>query len=147
MKLKKILELTVPGLGYELVDFTISPSNVITIFIDKENGVTIDDCEQVSRHISNLLIVEEINYNRLEVSSPGIERPLKTLQDFVRFLGKNVKIKTHNLINNEKNYQGIIQEVIDNNILLNIDNQIITIDTNNIAKARLIFNFKDNTKV
>jgi ribosome maturation factor RimP len=128
MKLHKILEQTVPGLGYELVDVEITPTKIIKVFIEKDGGVTIDDCEKVSNHLGNLLFVEEIEYNRLEISSPGLERPLKHLQDFIKFTGK------------QKVFQGIIKLVDGNDINLELSSaEILKINFDNISRARLVF--------
>lgn len=140
MKLREILDVTVPGLGYELVDVEITPAKMVRIFIDKEGGVTIDDCEIVSNHLNHLFFVEEIDYNRLEVSSPGIERPLRKLNDFTRFQGHLVKIKTHELIGADKVFQGIISEVRQEKIILRLENEVtLEIDFSNISKARLVY--------
>ncbi|MBY0378798.1 MAG: ribosome maturation factor RimP [Burkholderiales bacterium] len=142
-KLSNLLELTVPGLGYELVDFEITPARTIVVFIDKPGGITIEDCEKTSKHLSNLFLVEEINYNRLEISSPGLERALKTLADFTRFMNNLVKIKTKELINEQKVFQGIIKQVQGNDITIELDiDNIITINFDNIYKAKLIFELK-----
>ena len=109
MKLLQILEQTVPGLGYELVDVEITPAKIVRVFIDKEGGVTVEDCADVSNHLSRVLVVEEIDYNRLEISSPGLERPLKKLNDYIRFSGRLAKVKTHELINNQKVFEGRIK--------------------------------------
>ena len=87
-------------------------------------------------------MVEEISYNRLEVSSPGIERPLKKLEDFVRFKDRVAKIKIRELINGEKVFQGIISNVDGNTIVLILDNgSKVDIDFSIISRARLIFEF------
>ena len=147
MNINEILEKTIPGLGYELVDVEISPAKIVRVFIDKPEGVTIEDCENVSHHLSKLFLVEEIDYNRLEISSPGIERPVKKLEDFVRFTGETVKIKLHELINGQKVYQGIIVAVEGNTIKLSMEkNEILTIDFNNLARARLVYDFRADLK-
>ena len=140
MKLQEILEQTIPGLGYELVDVEISPTKTIRIFIDKDGGVNIDDCEKVSNHLGNVLLAETIDYNRLEISSPGLDRPLRKLQDFIKFTGKLVKIKTREIIGDQKVFQGIIQAINDNEITIEIDkDNLIKIDFDNIYRARLVF--------
>ena len=69
MNLQTILEQTVPGLGFELVDVEITPAKIIRVFIDKDGGVSVDDCVSVSNHLSRVFLVEEVDYNRLEISS------------------------------------------------------------------------------
>ena len=142
MKINTILEQTVPGLGYELVDVEIAPSKLVRVYIDKEGGITIEDCEIVSNHLSKLLLVEEIAFNRLEVSSPGIERPLKKIEDYVRFKDRVAKIKIRELIDGEKVFQGVISKVDGNTITLGLENgSTIDIDFSIISRARLIFEF------
>ena len=148
MKLNAILEQTVPGLGYELVDMEITPAKIIRVFIDKEGGVTIEDCEAVSNHITKLFFVEEIDFNRLEVSSPGLERPVKKLEDFARFSGQLAKVKTRELINEQKSFQGTLLGVDGTKVKLQIENeQIIEIEFDNISRSRLIFEYKTNAKL
>lgn len=147
MKLREILEVTVPGLGYELVDVEITPAKMVRVFIDKEGGVTIDDCEIVSSHLNHLFFVEEVDYNRLEVSSPGIERPLRKLTDFARFKGQLAKIKTHELVGEQKVFQGIISDVLDNKVTLVLEDKVSQqIDFSNINRARLVYESPKNKK-
>ncbi len=145
MKIREILEKTVTGLGFELVEVEITHTKLIRVFIDNAVGVTIDDCERVSNHLSKLFLVEEIDYNRLEVSSPGIERPLTHLKDYDRFIGKMVKIKTKELINEQKVFQGIIKNVENELIKLELENkEVIEVEFTNINRARLVFEIKSN---
>src|SRR5258708_12948040 len=81
------------GLGYELVDLESSRSGLLRIFIDSPRGISVEDCARVSRHLSNALAVEGIDYERLEVSSPGLDRPLKRLEDYRRFEGRDASVK------------------------------------------------------
>lgn len=143
MKINQILEQTIPGLGYELVDVEINPAKLIQVFIDKEGGVTIEDCELVSNHLTKLFFVEEIDFNRLEISSPGVERPLKKLVDYTRFMGSLAKIKTHELINEQKVFQGVISAVEGDVITFKLDNnEEIKVDYANINKGKLVFAYK-----
>ena len=147
-KLNTILTDTITGLGFELVDIEISPARIITVYIDKPNGITIENCEEVSKHLSKLFLVEEITYNRLEVSSPGLDRPLKKLADFTKSIGCTVKIKTKELIDNVKVFIGTIQDVNGDDITLKLENETnMVFNFNNIYKARLIFELKKNTKI
>ena len=77
MDIQNILETTLPGLGYELVDYERTPQGTLRVFIDKEGGITIEDCATVSNHLSRVFTVENIDYKNLEISSPGLDRPLK----------------------------------------------------------------------
>ena len=90
--LDALLEQTLASLGYELVDLEVSRSGgLIRIFIDRVGGVNVDDCAAVSNHLTRLFAVEEVDYGRLEVSSPGLDRPLRRPQDFRRFAGERDK--------------------------------------------------------
>jgi ribosome maturation factor RimP len=143
MKINAILEKTIPGLGFELVDVEITPAKIIRVFIDKDGGVSVDDCEEVSHHLSKLFLVEEIEFNRLEISSPGVERPLKKLEDFVRFNNQVVKVKLRELINEQKVFQGKILAVHGNKISLSLDNdEVLEIDFGSIVRARLVYDFR-----
>src|SRR5690348_11359968 len=83
MGLGELLEKTVPALGYELVDWEMSPrTKQVRVFIDKPNGVDVEDCATVSNHLTRLFTVENVDFERLEVSSPGLDRPVKRLSDF-----------------------------------------------------------------
>ncbi|CKK04051.1 Ribosome maturation factor RimP [Neisseria meningitidis] len=102
MDIQTILEKTLPGLGYELVDFELTAQGTLRVFIDKESGITVEDCATVSNHLSRVFMVEDIDYKNLEISSPGLDRPLKKAADFVRFAGQNAKIKTRLPIDGQK---------------------------------------------
>ena len=81
MDIQTLLEKTLPGLGYELVDYELTPHGDLRVFIDIERGITVEDCATVSNHLSRLFVVEDVDYKRLEISSPGLDRPLKKAAD------------------------------------------------------------------
>lgn len=112
MQLDDLIGTAVAGLGYECVDFETSPrGRLLRVFIDKpdaENGVTIDDCAAVSHHLSRLFTVENVDYDRLEVSSPGMDRPLKKLADFARYAGHEAQVKLRIPVGNQRNFNGLI---------------------------------------
>ena len=97
MDLNTLLETTVVGLGYELVDVEMSPrGRTIRVFIDDRNkasGVDVEDCARVSNQLTRLFEVENIDFDRLEISSPGLDRVLKKAADFERFAGQDIQIK------------------------------------------------------
>ena len=94
MDLYELLDSTLHGLGYELVDVErMSRGGLLRVFIDKPGGISVDDCVTVSNHLGRLFAVENVDYDRLEVSSPGLDRPLKKPSDFIRFSGESVKLK------------------------------------------------------
>lgn len=93
--LLSIVESTVEGMGFEFVDLEHLPRGMMRVTIDSENGIGVDDCERVSNQLSYLFTVEEVNYERLEVSSPGVERPLKRDRDWARFVGKLAHVELY----------------------------------------------------
>lgn len=137
--IENFIEKMVKQLGYELVDLEIiNHGQLLRVFIDKPNPVNIDDCVLVSNQLNQALsIEEEFNYDRLEVSSPGVDRVLKKLEDFDRFNGEKVKIKTRSAIVDRKNFSGILRGIRGNNILLEFEESIVEIDHDNLDRARL----------
>lgn len=93
----------------ELVDVERAPLGLLRVTIDRPEGVQIEDCEQVSKQLSRVFEVENIDYSRLEVGSPGIDRPLKQLADFYRFANERVEIKLREAIDNRKVYVGVLR--------------------------------------
>ncbi len=143
MDIQSILDTTLPGLGYELVDFERTVQGDLRVFIDKPGGITVEDCATVSNHLSRVFLVEDVDYKRLEVSSPGLDRPLKKAADFVRFSGSLAKVKTRLPVDGQKNFIGRI-EAFDNEVLTLIcDGKAVAIELANIDRARLKpeFNF------
>jgi ribosome maturation factor RimP len=106
-----IVEATVGGLGYECVDFERSARGLVRVFIDKADGISVEDCAIVSNQLSRVFLVEGIDFDRLEVSSPGLDRPLKRLADFQRFIGQSAKVKLHARIGDRKRFDGVIRSV------------------------------------
>lgn len=139
MNLHDLLESTVTGLGYELVDIERSPhGRLLRVFIDKPDGVGVDDCVAVSNHLSRLLAVENIDYGRLEISSPGLDRPLKKASDFVRFAGESVKLKLRVALQGQRNFVGVLRGVHDGILKLEIDGKLLDLELDNLEKARLV---------
>jgi ribosome maturation factor RimP len=87
------IERTVEGLGYELVDVERLAAGLLRVTLDSPQGVRLEDCERVSRQLSHFFAVEDVDYDRLEVSSPGLDRPLKRARDFERFVGSEVQVQ------------------------------------------------------
>jgi ribosome maturation factor RimP len=137
--LETLIEKLVKQLGYELVDFeTVNGGQILRIFIDKGDLIDIEDCTKVSNHVNNVLSVEtDYDYERLEVSSPGLDRVIKKLNDFDRFKGEKIKIKTRFAIENRKNFKGILSGTKGESIMIEVDNESLLIDFENIDKARL----------
>ena len=137
--LETLIEKLVMQLGYELVDFeTVNGGQILRIYIDKGDLIDIEDCTKVSNHVNNFLSVEtDYDYERLEVSSPGLDRVIKKLNDFDRFKGQKIKIKTRFAIENRKNFKGTLFGTKGESIMIEIDNESLLIDFENIDKARL----------
>ncbi len=101
MDLVSIVEETVTGLGYEFVDLEHLPRGMMRITIDSPAGIAVNDCERVSNQLTHLFTVEEVNYERLEVSSPGVERPLKRASDWAKFVGALAHVELFNPLHAE----------------------------------------------
>jgi ribosome maturation factor RimP len=131
----------------EIVDIELAGSSgrpLIRIFIDKESGVTLEDCEVFSRALSVLLDVEDPipSAYLLEVSSPGLDRPLKRMKDFERSVGKLVRIITREMIEKQNIFRGRITRVEGDTITLFINDKEIDIPFDHISKARLEIELK-----
>lgn len=137
--LETLIEKLVTQIGYELVDFeTVNGGQILRIYIDKGDLIDIEDCTKVSNHVNNVLSVEtDYDYERLEVSSPGLDRVIKKLNDFDRFKGQKIKIKTRFAIENRKNFKGTLSGTKGESIMIEVDNESLLIDFENIDKARL----------
>ncbi|MCB5363935.1 ribosome maturation factor RimP [Pusillimonas sp. CC-YST705] len=96
------------GMGVELIDVEKAPMGLLRIIIDRPEGVRIEDCEQVSKQLSRVYEVENIDYRRLEVTSPGVDRPLRTAADFQRFAGHRVEVKLRQAQDNQKVFVGCL---------------------------------------
>jgi ribosome maturation factor RimP len=139
MDLYELLDSTLDGLGYELVDIErISRGRLLRVFIDKPGGISVDDCVTVSNHLGRLFAVENIDYDRLEVSSPGLDRPLKKPSDFIRFLGESVKLKLRVALQGQRNFVGILREVNEGVLKLEVDGKMLDLELRNLEKARLV---------
>ena len=108
MDVRTLLETTLSGLGYELVDFELGHGGLMRVFIDAPAGIALDDCVKVSNHLTRLFTVENIDYDRLEVSSPGLDRPLTREADYARFAGERVRIKTRHPLSERKKFAGTL---------------------------------------
>ena len=137
--LETLIEKLVTQLGYELVDFeSINGGQILSIYIDKVDLISIEDCTIVSNHVNNVLSIEtNFDYERLEVSSPGLDRVIKKIKDFDRFKGQKAKIKTRFAIENRKNFKGTLSGIKGESIMIRIEDKLLTIDFENIDKARL----------
>jgi len=141
MDVVKLVEKTVSGLGYELVDVERSGRGLLRVFIDKPEGIAVEDCQVVSNQLTRLFTVENVNYDRLEVSSPGLDRALKKEADFVRFAGQKAQLKLRMPIAARKNFIGIIGAISDGVLQMDVDGVQVEIELANVDKARLVPTF------
>lgn len=144
-KIKELAEEAIGETPYEVVDVRISggkrPS--IQIFIDKPGGVDIEDCAIVSRKVEKVLDETDVingPYN-LEVSSPGIERPLVKSKDYLKYVGSKAKVKTKQKIENQKNFVGTIVSADEEAVTLSVDGQTKTLKYEDIDRANLVVDF------
>jgi ribosome maturation factor RimP len=133
-------------MAFELVDVAFASDRgrwVLRVYIDKEGGVTLDDCAQVSRELGTLVEVNEIidHPYTLEVSSPGLDRPLKKEKDFQRAVGMKIKLKTIAPIDGQKKFVGQLQEVLDGGLILLVENKRISVSMADIERANLVYEF------
>jgi len=145
--LAELIGQTVNGLGYELVDFETSPrARLLRVFIDRpaaggapgiRSGVTVDDCATVSHQLTHLFLVENIDYDRLEVSSPGLDRPLKRPEDYVRFAGADVQVKLRIPEGVQRNFSGTILGCASGRLRIGTSAGEREFALDNVEKARL----------
>jgi ribosome maturation factor RimP len=147
-KVLSIINPSIQDLGYELLGIEYVPSgkhSILRLYIDSEDGIGVDDCEIVSRQVSAIMDVEDPisgQYN-LEVSSPGIERPLFVVAHFMRFLGHDVRLRTYRPIEGRRNFTGAIGSVSEKSNSLELVTELgpVTLDLDLIEKANLVAHF------
>ena len=142
-QIEQLIEVPIETLGYELVgvEHIKNGSNtILRIYIDAEQGISIEDCERVSHQVSGILEVEEpiTSAYSLEVSSPGFDRPLFKERDFVRFAGSEVKITMKLPVQGRRNFKGSLQGVSDGNVLVEVDGEVYDLPLTKLSKARLV---------
>jgi len=136
-----LIEKTFNGLGYELVDLELSNrGRMLRVYIDKQGGVNVEDCAAVSNQLTRLFAVEGVDYDRLEVSSPGLDRPLKRPRDFERFAGERAQVKVRVPINGRRNFMGVLRNVGTEGFDLDAEGDVVSIAFDDIDKARLVPN-------
>jgi|TARA_B100000965_G_scaffold370606_1_gene358862 ribosome maturation factor RimP len=141
--LKEMLEPAVNAVGMELwgIEYlSQGKHSILRVYIDSEDGVTIDNCEAASHQVSGVLDVEDpINgeYN-LEVSSPGMDRPLFNFDQFAMYQGELIKVRLQMAVNGMRNFTGKLLEAKDDVLTFQVDNQQLTVSINQIDKANLV---------
>lgn len=142
-EIEKFAKTLLPSMGLELVEVQFRREGhgwVLRIFIDSDEGITVDHCADVSREVSAYLDVEDLidHPYSLEISSPGLERPLRSMDDFLRFAGKKARVKLREPLDGQKVFVGDILQVTDGNIELLLEDETkVQFTFDNINKARL----------
>jgi ribosome maturation factor RimP len=132
------LRETLSGLGYELVDLETSRGGLVRVFIDAPKGITVEDCARVSHHLTRVFAVEGVDYERLEVSSPGLDRPLRRLADFERFTGREASVKLKLPLGGRRRFEGRIAGVEAGKVLMEVEGERMQIAFADIDRARLV---------
>ncbi|MCG6199862.1 ribosome maturation factor RimP [Psychromonas antarctica] len=145
-RLTAMFKVNVEDLGYELVGIEYiraGKHSTLRVYIDHENGILVDDCAAVSREISALMDVEDpiTNEYTLEVSSPGLERPLFSAEQYAAFIGSEVKVQLRMPIQNRRRWKGIISSVAGEIICVNVDGTEERFALSNIQKANIVPKF------
>lgn len=139
--LQSLVERTVVGLGYELVDLERGSGGLLRVTIERrdhepppeqwsQGGITVDDCERVSHQLTHLFTVENVPYERLEVSSPGVDRPLRTAQEFLRFKGSLAKVSLRTAVEGQRRFTGRIDAVEGEQVFVEV------LDANELPQAQ-----------
>jgi len=131
---------TVAGMGYELVDAQASSGGrLLRVFIDKPGGITLEDCAAVSRQLTRVLPVEGIDFDRLEVSSPGLDRPLRKSGDFDRFAGQKAELRMRTPdASGRRKFIGVLRGTEAGRVNVELDGQIVALALDDIDRAKLI---------
>jgi ribosome maturation factor RimP len=151
LQLHELIEKTVAGMDYELVDFEQAARGLLRVYIDfapddgDKGSITVEDCEKVTHQLLHVLTVENVSYERLEVSSPGLDRPLKKTADFVRFAGQEAIVKLRMPMQgmaNRKTFQGILGTPEDDKLKLEFEGNeglaMLEFTLADVDKARLV---------
>ena len=136
----QVAEATVTGMGFELVDARASGGGrFLAIYIDRPGGITVDHCAEVSRQLSRVFEVEGIDYERLEVSSPGLDRPLRKPADFERFAGSRVDVKMRAPdAAGRRRFTGLLKSAKDGVAVVEVDGRDVMLQVGDMDKARLV---------
>ena len=127
-------------MGYELVDVQASNGGrFLRLFIDKPSGINVDDCAAVSRQLARVFEVEGIDYDRLEVSSPGLDRPLRKQADFVRFAGQKAELRMRRPdASGQRKFSGVLKGADAGQVKIEVDGQTFALALDEIDRAKLV---------
>jgi ribosome maturation factor RimP len=127
-------------MGYELVGTERAANGLLRLYIDKPGGITVDDCAAVSHQVSRVLAVENVSYDRLEVSSPGLDRLLRSERDFARFAGQRARVRMRVPVEGQRNFMGVVREAGAGRVQLDVDGRTLSLEIGNVETARLVPN-------
>lgn len=145
-QLTEMLKPAAEALGYEFLGIEYiaqGKHSILRIFIDHENGINVDDCASVSHQVSGILEVEDpiASQYTLEVSSPGLDRPLFTLEHFKQFVGNTIEMRCHLGVDGRRKFKGELVAVEGEELILNVDNQDYTVEFSDVDKANVVAQF------
>jgi len=140
LSLENVIEPVVTGMGYELVDVQMSNGGrFLRLFIDKPQGINVDDCAAVSRQLTRVFEVEGIDYDRLEVSSPGLDRPLRKAGDFVRFAGQKAELRMRTAdAGGRRRFSGVLKGAEAGRVMVEVDGQTVALALDDVERAKLV---------
>ncbi len=147
--IRQLTRLIMPALdemGFELVDIEYLSGRgrwILRVYVDKTGGITLDDCARVSREIGDLIDIKDIISHKyvLEVSSPGLNRPLRKEEDYFKAIGKKVKVKMVMPVKGCRNFIGYLQDFHQRTLYLEVENKIVTLSLRGVKKANIIYEF------
>jgi ribosome maturation factor RimP len=142
----KVVETTAQDLGFELIDLERTPGGILRVFIDTTDPallITIDDCEAMSKQLVHVLPVEGIDFDRLEVSSPGLDRPLIKAEHYQRFTDQPVKLRLRMPLEGRRNFEGVLRAPKDGSLSLEYlgkggETLVLNFQINEVERARLV---------
>jgi len=147
-ELRKLIEPAVAALGFELVgvEFKSGRRGLLRVYIDSEDGITVDDCQAVSHQVSGLLDVEDPIQGQysLEVSSPGLDRPLFRAADFERFAGQEVRVRLVAPVDGRRKFRGVLVGMRDDRVVVRVEEQELAVSLDQIDEARLVPDYESH---
>ncbi|MCU0841665.1 MAG: ribosome maturation factor RimP [Thiobacillaceae bacterium] len=142
MDIQALIEPTVTGLGYELVALERVGRGLLRLYIDKPDGIVVDDCVRVSNQLTRLFAVENVDYDRLEVSSPGLDRPLVKAADYARFAGERAQLRLRLPVEGRKRFLGLLLGIEGDRVRLRTEAGEAQFALADIESARLAPDFE-----
>ena len=142
-RLETLLEPTIAGLGYELLGIERSRTGsgqLLRLYIDQAAGITVEDCERVSRQVNDVIEAEQAIRSEftLEVSSPGIDRPLFTIEQHRRFIGEQVAVRLRTLVDGRRRIQGVLSEVSDTELVIDSADERLRVPFREVERSKLV---------